>query len=175
MERAKKLQLVKTTVSACLMLSVMIVIFVFSHQRGEVSSGNSNSVGEWIVGILKIEIPEGETASSVPIFAGLSIRKCAHIFLYMLLGATSFLFADSLVWLIGIQSGRALLYATLGAFAISFLYACFDEWHQWFVGGRTATVRDVGIDAIGFSIAIALCVCVRLLIVCLRRKGRRAE
>ncbi len=78
------------------MLAVMVVIFVFSQRAGDVSSEQSNAVGEWVLGILGIEIPPGQSASDVDIFWGFTIRKCAHIFLYLLLGASAFLFVSRL-------------------------------------------------------------------------------
>ena len=39
------------------------------------------------------------------------------------------------------------------AFILCVLYALSDEWHQSFVSGRTASLRDVGYDTLGVSIA----------------------
>jgi VanZ family protein len=39
------------------------------------------------------------------------------------------------------------------AAAVALVYAASDEWHQSFVPGRTATPRDVGIDAVGMALA----------------------
>lgn len=144
------------------MLAVMIIIFIFSGQTEGASSEFSNRVGGNLYwGILGIEIPNGQTASGVVIFAGLTIRSLAHIFLYMLLGLTSFCFMKSLLALRGKWRKRDLIYGVLGALVISFLYACLDEFHQMFVDGRTSTFRDVG-DAVGFSLAIAVAALVAL-------------
>lgn len=148
----------------------MIIIFIFSGQTGDASSESSNRVGEFILGILGIEIPDGQTASGVVIFAGLTIRSLAHIFLYMLLGLTGFCFMKSLLALKGKRRKRDLIYGALGALVISFLYACLDEFHQMFVDGRTSTFRDVGYDAVGFSSAIAVAALVAFLIDYIREK-----
>ena len=136
------------------MLTVMVGIFLFSGQQGEVSAGVSNGVGEWLLGILGIEIPPGMSASNIPIVFGLTIRKLAHIFLYFLLGGTSFLFAATLP----VKTVAKVRPAVSGgiAFVISLLYACLDEVHQSFVPGRAAQIQDVGVDAIGFVLAIVL-------------------
>jgi VanZ family protein len=42
------------------------------------------------------------------------------------------------------------------AATIALAYAASDEYHQTFVAGRSGTVRDVLIDAVGVAIAIAL-------------------
>lgn len=145
----------KILLSALPMIAVMVGIFLFSGQQGEASAGVSNGVGEWLLGILGIEIPPGMSASNVPIVFGLTIRKLAHIFLYFLLGGTSFLFAATLP----VKTVAKVRPAVSGgiAFVISLLYACLDEIHQSFVPGRAAQIQDVGVDAIGFCLAIALC------------------
>ena len=145
---------VKSILCALPMLTVMVGIFLFSGQRGEASAGVSNGVGEWLLGILGIEIPPGMSASNVPIVFGLTIRKLAHIFLYFLLGGTSFLFAATLP----VKTVAKVRPAVSGgiAFVISLLYACLDEVHQSFVPGRAAQIQDVGVDAIGFVLAIVL-------------------
>ena len=136
------------------MLAVMIGIFLFSGQQGEASAGVSNGVGEWLLGILGIGIPPGMSASNVPILFGLTIRKLAHIFLYFLLGGTSFLFAVMLP-VKTVAKARPAISGGI-ALVISLLYACLDEVHQSFVPGRVAQIQDVGVDAIGFVFSIVL-------------------
>lgn len=145
---------IKFLLAALPMLAVMIVIFIFSGQQGAASAGASNGVGEWLLGLLGIEIPPGMSASRVPIIFGLNIRKLAHIFLYFLLGGTSFLFAATLP----VKTVAKVRPAVSGGIAlvISLLYACLDEVHQSFVPGRAAQIQDVGVDAIGFVLAIVL-------------------
>ena len=145
---------VKIILCALPMLAVMVGIFLFSGQQGEASAGVSNGVGEWLLGILGIEILPGMSASNVPILFGLTIRKFAHIFLYFLLGGTSFLFAATLP----VKTVAKVRPAVSGGIAlvISLLYACLDEVHQSFVPGRAAQIQDVGVDAIGFVLAIVL-------------------
>ena len=159
---------VKSILCALPMLTVMVGIFLFSGQRGEASAGVSNGVGEWLLGILGIEIPPGMSASNVPIVFGLTIRKLAHIFLYFLLGGTSFLFAATLP----VKTVAKVRPAVSGgiAFVISLLYACLDEVHQSFVPGRAAQIQDVGVDAIGFVLAIALCMVASYIVLAARAK-----
>ncbi len=42
------------------------------------------------------------------------------------------------------------------AFGLTVLYACSDEFHQWFVPSRDASIRDVLIDSSGAFIALFL-------------------
>lgn len=159
----KTRRIVFTVVAAMLMLAVMITIFIFSNQKGEVSSEASNSTGSFILELLHIEVPEGETPDSVPIVGGLTVRNLAHVFLFSLLGLTSYLFCYFGMGLMKPTRYRALI-AAGGALGISLLYACLDELHQRFIGGRSPRIRDVGIDAIGFCLMIAVGLAVTLLV-----------
>lgn len=161
-------QFLRSLLSILPMLTVMVGIFLFSGQRGEASAGTSNGVGEWLLGVLGIEIPPGMSASNVPIIFGLTIRKLAHIFLYFLLGGMSFLFTATLP----VKTAVKVRPAVSGGIAlvISLLYACLDEIHQSFVPGRAAQIQDVGVDAIGFVLAIALCAGIWYLVQSIKEK-----
>jgi VanZ family protein len=77
------------------------------------------------------------------------LRKLAHITEYGLLTALWF-------WALS-PSVRPPLRAALGAAAaIALLYAGTDEYHQHFVRGRHAAVRDVLIDLAGITLAVLL-------------------
>lgn len=166
MQREAKCRWLKILLAALPMVAVMVVIFVFSGSAGGMSSAQSNAVGEWLLGVLGIEIPPGQSASDVDIFWGFTVRKCAHVFLYFCLGASAVLFVAALSakalpqWRPSISAG--------GAVIISFLYACLDELHQSFVAGRDGTFADVGIDAIGFVVAALLCMAVWYLVLAIR-------
>ena len=75
--------------------------------------------------------------------AEIVVRKLGHMLGYLVL---TLLLVRALR-----RSGS--LYAVPVAMAVALAYAASDEWHQSFVPGRTATVHDVGIDAIGIGIA----------------------
>lgn len=162
----------KILLSALPMLAVMVTIFVLSHQPGTESAGTSGGVGEWIVGILNIEVPPGMSASDVPIVFGLNVRKLAHVFLYFLLGGTSFLFMAMLPIRTSAYVRPSICAG--GAVAISFVYACLDEFHQSFIAGRDGKFADVGVDAIGF-LTIALLILMIWYLVLLVQEKRRAK
>lgn len=179
----KTKRIVFAVVSGTLMLAVMITIFIFSNQNGEASTAASSSAGSFILQLLHIEVPPGQSPSSVPIIFGFTIRNLAHIFLYTCLGLASYLFCLSGLAIAEIAGhglkGKARLYrapiAAGAAVGISLIYAVSDEFHQMFVGGRSATIRDVGIDAIGFLLAIGLALGITLLIewALRRRKSKK--
>ena len=153
------------------MLAAMALIFWFSHQAGGSSSAQSNAVGVWVTELLGIEVPAGTPAASVPVFLGFNIRKLAHIFLYVLLGAGTLLFCAALP-LPAVGAWRPVSAAGC-ATAVCFVYACLDEWHQSFVAGRTCAMEDVGVDGIGFVSAIAFCMAVWYLVRALRVRRAR--
>ena len=72
-------------------------------------------------------------------------------------------------WALRGVAARPLLIAA----CISFAYACSDEFHQTFVGGRTGSPIDVGIDSVG--IALAAYVLSRPGLRRIRRSGPRAS
>lgn len=164
---------IKIAVSATLTVAMMIIIFVLSAQDGTVSSGSSDSFGEWVLSELDIEIPPGQSASDVVIFAGFKIRNFAHIFLYFCLGISSCLLSASL-WGIKVPlMPSRILFSVLCAAGFSLFYACTDEFHQYFVPGRSSTLRDIGIDCIGISLSVAICAAAQLIIYSVRRNHDR--
>lgn len=77
-----------------------------------------------------------------------TVRKLAHMAEYMVL---------TLLAVRAIQFGRPQLKVGtfFGALAISALYAMTDEFHQKFVGGRSASAHDVLIDIAGAVLCMA--------------------
>jgi VanZ family protein len=73
------------------------------------------------------------------------VRKFGHVTGYALLTG---------LWIWALRG--AVRRPALLAAAISFVYACSDEYHQTFVEGRTGTPVDVGLDAIGIALAAYL-------------------
>ena len=112
----------------------MILIFVFSHQTGSESSGLSSQIVLWIQTYLHIPITE------------FIVRKAAHMSEYALL---------TLTFIYGFYKNqypiqKIMIYSLIG----TFLYACSDEMHQLFIGGRAGQFTDVLIDTCGGCFAI---------------------
>ncbi len=70
------------------------------------------------------------------------LRKLAHIFEYLILTS---LLHRAVKGSFNMNARRIFIYTVLFAF----LYAVSDEIHQYFVPGRSCTVKDVLIDTIG--------------------------
>ena len=113
---------------------LMILIFMFSHQTGSESSGLSSQIVLWIQTYLHIPITE------------FIVRKAAHMSEYALL---------TLTFIYGFYKNqypiqKIIIYSLIG----TFLYACSDEMHQLFIGGRAGQFTDVLIDTCGGCFAI---------------------
>lgn len=72
----------------------------------------------------------------------LIIRKLAHVCVFGLLAVFIF------------QVIKQKKHSYLLAWLFTVVYAVFDEYHQSFITGRVATIRDVGFDAVGATLAI---------------------
>lgn len=168
----KKRELIPALLFAAMAVGVMITVFVFSGQEGETSSAASNSTGSFILELLHIEVPEGQSPSTVPIVFGFTVRNLAHIFLYTLLGFSLFFAAYFSMRYFG--KGRRGAYYAIGiAFGLSLLYACLDEFHQLFIDGRSGKGLDIAIDALGFSLAIAVGFCCVTAASAIRRRRQK--
>jgi len=123
-----------------LVITWMIVIFLFSSQVAKVSSVQSGVVVEFVKHSLHVSLSES-------ILTYLT-RKSAHIFLYFVLGILMY----NVVRGYGYSTKRAILLSIL--FSLS--YASFDEIHQLFIAGRSSEVGDVLIDTTASSIGVGV-------------------
>lgn len=124
----------KKIISWGLLIVWMLIIFLMSHQPGEVSSNQSELVLK-IFSFIGIELNDyfGELATLI-------IRKLAHFSEYMIL----FLLAYNVIryYVNGRKKGLFVL-------IFVFIYACTDEIHQYFIPGRNMAFKDVLIDTSG--------------------------
>jgi len=74
------------------------------------------------------------------------VKKTAHM--------TEYAIFTVLLYRAFLGGGASKKKAFLYAFLVCVLYAMTDEFHQSFTPGREPTLRDVGFDTIGSSIAI---------------------
>ncbi|MEG0453421.1 MAG: VanZ family protein [Coprobacillus sp.] len=113
---------------------LMMIIFSFSNQTGSESSGLSSQIVAWFQSNLNISIPE------------IVIRKGAHMSEYALLTLT-FIYA---FYKNKFPIYKFYTYSLIACFA----YACSDELHQLFIGGRAGQFTDVLIDTTGGIIIV---------------------
>ena len=95
----------------------------------------------WMAGIFWL------SSGTLPSTGGIEIPdKVAHFGAWLILGA--------LAWWAAAPFGRTQ--ATLLAVVVSAAYGAADEFHQWFVPGRSSDVRDWLADAAGAACAVVL-------------------
>lgn len=130
-------------------LCMMYIIFSFSAQPAVESTQVSISVGEKLIssanGILGLNLDAAQIAYYT-VTLQTYIRKLAHITEYFLLAVSVAL----PLYVYRLRGFRLLIVA--GVFCVCF--ACLDEYHQYFVAGRSASLRDVCIDSIGIFTGI---------------------
>jgi VanZ family protein len=112
--------------------------FVFFMSTGTFSAENTSLV---IKPLLDFLFP-GLSPDQITSIHGI-IRKGAHVFEYFFLG-----FLLLRAFSAGSPGGWKWRWSLLAMIGVA-IYALSDEFHQSFVPTRTASMRDVGIDAMG--------------------------
>lgn len=117
-----------------LLLSIFwaVVIFLFSNQSAIESSSLSGEVYSRL--------------SIFPfsyVFVLIPIRKCAHIFLYFVLSIFLFLYFR-----------EKFNFSHILSIIVCYFYACLDEFHQYFVPGRSSLFTDTLYDLSGAIIGV---------------------
>lgn len=134
-----------------LLILWMMIIFAFSNQKAVDSSNlSSGLIDRTVVKVYKVFYGDISKEKEEVIIEKYSypIRKLAHYSLYFILGILSFLV------IVDYKNNKELI---LYSMLICFLYACTDEFHQLFIDGRSAEIKDVLIDSFGSLTSILLC------------------
>ena len=128
-----------------------MVIFGFSKQDGEESSGLSYKAADMILTVADkagmVDYNDNNRDSMIEAVQ-FPIRKAAHMTEYALLSV--------LVMLALIVDGIKGIRLPVIAAIIAIAFAATDELHQRYVPGRYGCVRDVLIDAAGSIIGLAI-------------------
>ena len=129
-----------------LILIWMIVIFMFSNEKGAKSTSTSRKVTEAIVQTVSSKsIEENE---QIIVSLDKVIRKLAHYTIYTIGGIVIFNYAKT--------TEKSKKEKILYSIAFGACYAITDEIHQFFVSGRSARIFDVGIDTLGVITGILI-------------------
>lgn len=123
---------------------VMCMIFNFSAQDGDQSAALSTKVTQKVVAEINEHMEMGwDEAQQAHYVERMNyyVRKTAHVTEYFVLAVT----VAVPLYVYGVRGIWLLVFAGI----ICVGYAGLDEYHQSFTVGRTATIRDVGIDSIG--------------------------
>jgi VanZ family protein len=119
--------------------------FIFWMSTGTFSADNTSLIVEPLLHFLAPSI----TPEQIQLVHGI-IRKSGHVTEYFILGVLSFrAFRGDSREMHGMRWG-------LSSLVIVLLYATGDEFHQSFVSTRTASLFDVGFDALGGILAQAV-------------------
>lgn len=123
------------------------LIFGFSSDVGEVSSGMSSKVITVVVKTLTNIEENSEEMEEIINKYSFPVRKLAHFVEYFILGVITLnLFVSFNI------NRRVLIYTT----TLCILAASLDEFHQTFVPGRSGNINDVLLDSSGALIGAYL-------------------
>ena len=129
-----KIQIIKRIVYTVLIILWMITIFEFSNQNGDTSQGTSDVITDKIIEINNNLENKRDQVS-------FCVRKLAHFSIYAIGGILAFGFFDTY----SLQKKYVIAFALM----LGIVYASLDEFHQSFISGRSAQIRDVCIDTCG--------------------------
>ena len=138
-------------------------IFQFSSENSEQSSMRSGQVIRKIVDIFPYTKNLSEqTKTKIVKRAQPIIRKLAHFSIYALVGILIMAF---------VSTYKLLLWKKLViSIMVGLTYAISDEYHQSFVPGRSAEIRDVLIDVSGVIVGIIIVLIIISLYKAIRKK-----
>lgn len=121
---------------------IMIIIFTLSGQNSGDSSDLSRGFTAKIIDIIAKEM---DSVQKTDLLLNIHsfIRKCAHFFIYTLLGISS------LIMMKNIFTVKPYSKAWTYAIILCFIYAATDEFHQLFIDGRSGEIADVLLDTAG--------------------------
>lgn len=120
-----------------IVITIMVIIFIFSHDSGSTSTIKSNILVDGFYNIFNFNINRRLLTKI--------IRKSAHISLYALLG---FSVSNYLI------DFNKKIYINSILFIL--IYSISDEVHQLFIPNRSGSIIDILIDLIGGIIGIIL-------------------
>lgn len=122
----------------------MVVIFNFSAQNAEESSSLSQGISKIIYNFLS-SLPGLKLELSL--FHSL-LRQTAHFLIFFILA----LLLINAFRISGLNFNRSVLFTLI----IAVIYAALDEYHQNFVPGRAAELKDVFVDSLGIISGIGI-------------------
>ena len=146
-------------ISPVLLVGLMCVIFMLSHQPANESSQTSSSVIRFLAEIFIKDFEDLSTNEQLEIISSLQfiVRKGAHFSAYFVLGIFSFFTFLT-------YNTPALIWRSLISLSVCFTFSVSDEIHQLFIPGRSGEIRDVLIDTGGSALSILILFLIFLLI-----------
>ena len=164
-DRPKRRKLIVTGIAAVLLGILYSMIFSFSAQDSVESGSLSRMISEKCVSLANalsgFSWSEAKMAGMAENFEH-PLRKIAHFSEYACMGILVYV-----LWSQWMKHGRWLYLLTA---VWGFLSAAGDEFHQYFVPGRYASIADVLLDTCGGAAGMLFCICAAAL---WRRHGEK--
>lgn len=134
-----------------LSITVMILIFLMSSQNADTSSQSSGRIVRTIAKIVVEDFEKKPIDYQINLINSLQfiVRKSAHIVIYAALGFSFCGYALTFYQ-------KHFFKKSLISFVFALLYAISDEFHQWFIQGRSGQVSDVLLDSFGIILGIVI-------------------
>lgn len=130
-----------------ILISILGSIFILSSQTGQDSRSLSDHFIEvYKRCVVKLTFLEPSFQALLLNKSWHYVRKIAHVIVYMLLGGV-------IASILARTRIKVMLRIVLGL-VLCTIYALTDEWHQYYVVGRGAQLRDIVIDSCGALIGI---------------------
>ncbi len=121
-----------------------IIIFLFSAQTADASSGLSGRLTKIIIGFFMPNLTDAQL-QSIAQSLSFVVRKSAHFVIYFALGILMYK---------AIQKCRYFKNKFSFSFVFCALYSVTDEVHQMFVPGRACRIFDIFVDCCGSVLGI---------------------
>ena len=172
-EKTKTKIKIKRIVFAILIIINCIVIFNFSNKVADDSSEQSGRIVNFISQIIPSikNMPEPNKTNFMEGTLTTIVRKTAHFSIYTLLGLLSMnfmiTFKEKEFYKIDLRCLTTLTFCIF--------YAISDEFHQYFIPGRSCELRDVCIDTLGAILGILVTKTVTKTVAKIYRNTRKAK
>lgn len=140
---------IKRRIFAILIILNCLIIFYFSNQVADSSSKQSSTIVEIVSNIIptiKNMQEPNKTILKEEILTPI-VRKTAHFCIYAMLGIFTMNFMCTYE---KISIPKRIIISLL----FCAIYAITDEFHQYFIPGRSAEIKDVLIDSSGAFVGI---------------------
>lgn len=148
-----KLKKIYTVIAVILLIGIYLMIFKLSAEDAQQSSKVSQAVTAFVKNLYDALFSStggttqgNASGNTFPLEAFL--RKLAHFTEYFCVGFLSYSIVK--LWVSNLRKGTGLVMLQL------LLSASLDEFHQYFVPGRNASIRDVCIDCMGGILGMIL-------------------
>ena len=144
---------IRHVISHILVAAWMIVIFCFSAQPGDTSADLSGSISHLFMRIWNWFFRLGWSDAQILEMTAIwdyPIRKLAHMTEFGILAVLLFIVVKYYAQI------NTMKRRYICAWIAAVVYAASDEFHQLFVPDRSGNLFDVGVDALGVTIALVI-------------------